>query len=440
VNDTNYNSTFLPVALAPGEVTSVGTLFLSEFGTASGEIVDGSNYTPLRGAEVEACPTFSEGTCAPSQTTNALGQYSFSAAPGQYVLAITATNYASGNATVTVLAGVTTAISTILLNPLGTNALLDVTGRVLDNTSGIGINGATVAALVNGSVAQSRITSFNGSFVLPVQFGTYELKVTYEGDAPYENSYFVVHAAVSNLVIRLVPMTYEVVGVVTDGLTHAPLSGVVISVGIAVPGGVTNGAPLATTDSSGGFILTLSNGTHLLYAQGNAADTSVAYAPLEFSVVINGAPQSRDLSMTPALTTLNGRVVDASTGLPLSGATVQIVGQVDGIKYARTFTTGTDGAFTTQVFVGAYLATTSYGAYQSAQKSFTAAGLSTNVTLALEPLSTPVTAANSQAPGWEIWGAVGISAAAIGASVILVGRPIRRTASPVSGAGPAQSK
>jgi len=289
----------------------------------------------------------------------------------------------------------------------------------------VGIAGATVSALVNGSVAQSRTTSGNGSYVLPLQYGTYELKATYPGYAPGVVQNFTVHQATSK-VFQLLPMTYAVRGVVSDGLTGQPLAGAKISVALPVTGGVTNGTPLATSDQSGAFAFALTNGTHLLYLQGNSSNSAVTYAPLQFTVVINGAPQTRDLTMSPALSTLNGRVVDVSTGLPLAGARVTVIGREDGVPYTRTFVTGADGSFTASLYLGSYLASTVFGGYLASTQTFSVEGPSTSVTFALSPMPTSIATSNAPWPGWAIWGAVGISAAAIGGTARLLGRSGRR--------------
>ncbi|HTT25566.1 MAG TPA: carboxypeptidase regulatory-like domain-containing protein, partial [Thermoplasmata archaeon] len=429
VNDTNYNSTFLPVALSPGETTSVGTLFLSQFGTDVGTVYDGSKFTPLAGAEVLACAVFSEGTCAPAQTTNSHGQYAFSAAPGTYTLTVSAGGYVTAYSQAVVSAGITTTISTIPLQPLGSDVPLPVSGTVSDALSSAPIVGATVAALVNGSIAASTETQAGGVFSLSLPYGTYDLLATYYGYAPVYRNQTEVHQAMANLAFELSPMTYVVSGQVVDALTHQPLPNSIISTALPIQGGYTNGTLLATSDQGGEYSMRLTNGTHDLYLQ-SAAGSPIAYASQEFQVVVNGVPQTRDLSMTPALSQLDGRVVDAATGLPLTGATVKVVGQVDGVKYLRTFTTGSDGTFSAQLYVGVYTASTSYGAYQATQKTFTVAVATTTVTLALSPLPTPVTGTVSTVPAWAIWGAVGVSIAAVAGAIVLAGRPTQRSLTP----------
>jgi hypothetical protein len=429
VSDANYNSTYLPVALSPGEITNVGTLFLSQFGTAAGTVYNGATFAPLANAAVYGCANFGEGNCAPLQVTDGAGHYAFSAAPGPYTISVSAQNFQTSYGAVRVAAGVTTTVSPILVYPIGTNAPIPLTGRVVsaDNTLD-GINGAIITALVNGTSAYSSITVNNGSFHLNVAYGTYQLQAAANGYRPVVQT-VVANQALNGILFELPTMTYSVSGVATDGLSDQPLSGATIWSTQSVGGTLVPDVQLTRTDAAGAFSFDLDNGTHVLMATGPTAGV-VDYATLQFTVIVNGAPQTDNISMTPALTTLYGRVLDGATGLPLPHAVVTVIGEfLDGVRYSRSFTTGIDGTFSTPLYDGSYSATTSYGQYHPGRETFTAAGPTTNVTLSLTPINTPAatTAATSSV---ALWAAGGIAVAAIAGAALVAGRPVRRAKPP----------
>jgi hypothetical protein len=432
ISDPNYNTTYLTIALSPGETTSVGTVFLSAFGTATGHVYDESTFAPLAGAAVYGCARFSEGTCAPLQVTDSSGAYTFSAAPGPYTVEVSAQDYQTADGLVTIQAGLTEAVAPILLTPIGGNSGISVSGTVVTSTDGTPIVGAVVTALVppNDTVsAAAAVTQRGGTYQLTVPHGSYELEAVATGYRPEQVSIQAVSGPLTEL-FELTPMTYQVHGQVVDGLTNEPIGGAIIWSTYTTNGQVKALANLTKTSPEGMYTLSLTNGTHVLEATGPSP-----YATVPFTVDVNGVSLNQNVTMTPALVTVHGRVVDGVTGLPLTGATVTISGEVEpGVRYDRSFTTGSSGAFTTTVYAGEYEVSTSYGSYHPLQQSFNASYPTTALTLRLTPLAG---SAATVAPisGWFLGAAAGIGAV----SVALVAVGLSRLW-PRSRAAPANSQ
>ena len=427
VNDTNYNSTYLPVSLSPGEQTTVGTVFLSEFGSVSGQVISGDDFTPLAGATVIACPVWPGGNCAPAQSTDFTGRYSFSAAPGLYNLQVSLTGYVlspSENPQTTVYAGLSTSASPVVMYTIGTDSGMLVTGRVLDNDTGATLGGVTIAAF-NGNLAIASSTTLgNGSFALRVPYGTYELRATKDGYATATRP--IVPGQPLTFVIRLMAMTYPVTGLVLDALTQQPVNGAVVSVDV-------NGAPsgfVASTDLSGAYVAYLTNGTHDLVVSG-APGSPVPYADTFFVVEVNGRAVAHDLVLSPGVSTLQLTVVDALTGLPIVGASVTVQGTLEQVyRVNQHFTTSGDGSIATPLYAGEYTASVVAGGYAGGKVTFSlnATGR-TEVTVRMVASGGPSAASGPVTLQIEL-AAAGIAALAVVAGLLLAGRPRRAAPAP----------
>ncbi len=435
VNDTNYNSSYLPLALSPGETTTVGTLFLDAFGSVTGTVYEAGTFQPIGGATVEGCNVWSLGSCANPVTTAANGTYTFSGPPGRYTVTASASDYYPADVNVTVIAGASTEAYPIELDPIGTNAMLSITGTVLgelNSTATVPLADATVSAdVLNGTQwvsAYTAPTTANGSFNLQVAFGVYNL-VAYDQVGGWVAGVKVGFRAYDDMPgtdFVLQPQTYTVSGTVLDAISGAKVPGVAIYDTEVVGGVPTLADQLTTTDAAGLYSVQLTNGSHTLSTQ-KASVGTLTYGATLFTVVVNSAPQSDvNVSIAPPLVTVTGRVVDASTGLALAGATVVIQGEIEpGAPYSRSFTTDPSGAFQVTLYEGSYTASATYGSYHPAQVTFTAAPPTTAITLSLQPIA-PSGVSASSTPGWEIWAAGGVAAAAILIAALAAGRPFRR--------------
>ena len=409
-NDTFYNSSYLPLALSPGQHVNVGTIFLDQFGWLAGQVFSSATFAPVSGASVLTCARWAGGICTPTTITSGAGRFTTSGAPGPYLVSVIAPGYSDRYVPATITSGETTTLTAIFLDPLGTDIAYPVTGRVVNasNPAQV-IPGAIVAAVLNGTPAASTLTDGSGTFHLTVLWGTYNLSVVAPGYHP-SVSPLLVTGPLSGLVIQLNIMTYNVTGIVSDALTHQPIAGVSISF---------EGTSLAVTGIDGSYQIQLPNGTaHLTALYGGGGP--VQYPPVAFTIAMNGAGQTHNVAMYPPTTTVYGLVVDRVTGLALAGASVQVTGRAtNGVPINQSTRTDSGGAFTLLLPQGTYTTTASYTGYSmEAAVSFEASGSSTPVTVELVPAATTGSTAPTGTSGF-IW-LLGVLVVALGTMTLVV--------------------
>jgi hypothetical protein len=377
-NATGYNSSVpLPVTLHAGQVLPLGTLFLEAFGTAQGAVISGATLLPVANASVDACEAWSGGACLPNALAAGDGTFLLGGPPGGYTLTVSAPGYVIWYGSETLTAGVTTVLTPIVLTPAGTATYYRVSGEVvLAAMSSQGLPGATVIAEVNGTPAFTATTAANGLFAFNVLYGSYELVAAAPGYAPATQA-VVVDAPISGLVFSLPVMTYLFSGSVTDGLTGSPLVGVAIA---------ENGTVQGVTDISGFVSFPLANGTHELIAS-DPASTLVSYGPVSFAVSVLGAPVVHDLQMDPPSELVRGTIVDADSGVPLTGVSVEIHGTtVDGVPVATSVSTSPQGVFTLTLTSGTYNASASATGYTARVVSFGVGPSTSPLTILMTPV------------------------------------------------------
>jgi len=392
VNDTFYNTTYFPIQLTAGEQVSVGTIFLNQFGTLVGSVESATGYETISNATVLACPDWAGGNCAPPALTQSNGHFALQGAPGPYLLSVSAPGYTDAYVPATVVSGVTTALTPILIYPLGTGVAYPVSGTVVNASNPTqGLGGAVISASIGGTIASSTVTSVTGSFHLNIVWGTYNLTVSLNGWAPSVQT-LTVHAPVAELVVGLSTMTYNLVGTARDGLTGQLLAGVDISEGSGV-----FSTTLGSTDVNGQYVIPLANGTHNLTATYNSGG-GVAYPAVAFSVQINGVGQSHDLSLVPSTTQVYGLVANSASGLPVPGVTVIISGvTVNGVPESYNVTSDSQGQFTVSVWSGKYTASVSATGFSTfTPQTFTADTPQVSLPVRLAPMTT---ATGSATPG-----------------------------------------
>jgi len=430
----DYNTSYRPVALAPGQHATVGTVFLEQFGGLSGAVYSALTLSPVSGAQVYACAKWGGGDCAAAPPTDTTGTFAVRDAPGPYTVSVSAPGYADAYNSATIVSGTTATLSPILLVPLGTDTIYSVSGIVVNASNpSQGIGGATIALSVGASLAGAAPSDASGAFTVSVPYGTYVLQVSAHGYHPYSRT-LVVTGTITGLTIPIAVMVYNVTGIVRDGLNGQPLAGVSI-----VEEYGSSLVPLATSGLDGSYSIALANGTHSLNASYGGALT-IPYGWVSFSIVINGAPQQHDLSLYPSSVLVRGIVVNAITGLALPHATVLVAGSAaDGYPVVRTVIADASGAFSINLPTGSYKANSTYTGYVPKAVNFTVAPPGAPVTLALAPLS------NTEAPSPSdvmIGGLVPILAVLglIGVGVVLAAlwTMRRRPAKPATGAGKAK--
>jgi len=421
-NDTNFNQSYLPLSLRPGEHLPVGTIFLQQFGYIIGTVYSETSVTPIVNATVLACPVWSGASCAPPTHTDPSGHFTVGGPPGGLLLTVSASGFNDGYVSLQVKSGATTLAKPIFLIPLGTNILYPVQGRVISAAdTSVAIANALVAADVNGTPAYSTVTQASGSFLLNVAWGDYILTAGAQGYRTAERS-LTVHAAYSGITFALSPMTFTVSGVVTDGLTHAPLGGVALDLND------TSGTVLAVSDTNGFFTFELANGSYTMVANPGGS----LYAPVAVAFTVNGQSVTKEnVALLPPTTVIYGEVVDAATGLSLAGAPVTLKGvATDSVPIARSVTSDAGGGFQLAVPAGSYTITASLSGYATVTESFQAVSASAPLVVPLKPVAqTSGSGGGSMSANLEYGAAIALGAVAVGLILFTVTRkPPRRRA------------
>ncbi|MCI4350538.1 MAG: carboxypeptidase regulatory-like domain-containing protein [Thermoplasmata archaeon] len=385
-----YNSSFLNLSILPGAKINVGVQFLFAYGSIYGTVDALPNGVPIAGAAIRACATWAGGPCAGLVISNATGRFAVNSPPGPVQLDVSAAGFNDNFTTVVVPVGGTAFLPSVNLTPLPSTLPIPLVGTVVtaaDPTHGLA--GAVISALQFGTAVASAQSNATGGFSLTLYYGTFTLIATESGYHPSATT-VILHAPRFGLFLLLATMTYPVQGVVRDR-----------SNGAAVPNAriLGGGLPGVTTDAAGYFTLALPNGSYALTAEGPNA-SAVAYSWVNFTIQVNGAPVRHDLTLNPSGYAVLGLVVDALTGLPLSGASVAVVGNSStGVLVRTAQLSHVDGRFGVTLPPGSYVLTTNARGYGSNRTVLVLNAAPAPVTVALDPLSALVRGSAA----WERW-------------------------------------
>ena len=216
--------------------------------------------------------------------------------------------------------------------------IASITGRVTDAETGNSIGGAKVTA--DGGQAT---TDSGGSFSLSVDAMSYTLTVSKQG---YQTStplrVTVGPGETQNIQVTITESAATITGRVTDAKRGNPISGATVRAD----------SGQATTNYAGYFSLSVKAGTYTLTLskQGyQASTTQVKVDP--------GENQSVVFTLTESTATITGRVTDAETGDPVSGATIT--------AGSEQTTTDSGGSFSLGVDATSYTLTVSKQGYQT---------------------------------------------------------------------------
>jgi hypothetical protein len=253
--------------------------------------------------------------------------------PDTYAVSISAVGYLSLSYSVTIFAGVTTDLGTVNLLPSPT--LGSISGIVTDTATGSALAGATVS--VTGAINSQVVTGSDGIYqISDVTPGAVTVSASRTGYDTVNGSGTVTAGGVLTFSPGLLalPTTGGIKGIVSDSGTGLPIQGALITMS-PDPSGT---GPLATNATGMFFQNNMEPGTYTIsinatnYSGQVYTATIMAGSTADFGTVAL-APKS-------ATTTITGKVTDLSTGLPIGGADVFIVGTTSTVK------TDSSGAYT----------------------------------------------------------------------------------------------
>ncbi|MGQ0796743.1 MAG: carboxypeptidase regulatory-like domain-containing protein, partial [Methanobacteriota archaeon] len=214
-------------------------------------------------------------------------------------------------------------------------------GTVTDASTGAPIPGASVTVSPGGG---SAVTAVDGTYNLTVAPGAYNVSAAIALYVAQSLAASASGATTTIVNFALSPAPGWITGTVTDASTGAPIGSAVVTV---VPGGGNT-----TTAPDGTYNVTLSPGTYSVTA------SKALYAPSSQSVTVSSnATSAANFPLAPWPGWIVGTVTDATTALPIAGATVVA------LPGGGSATTALDGTYNLTVAPGMYNVTASKALY-----------------------------------------------------------------------------
>lgn len=340
-NAAGYGSTSIVATIVTGASNQVGQIVLSQGSTTAmvyGKITSQQNGTPLAGASVQLLG----GSSPYSATTAADGSFAFpSVTPGQYTLQIGDTGFIAVSAPVTLSGGEQLQADQALLltGTYQNSAPVTVSATVVDAATGAPIPDAQVSL---GSALAGSAGSDGGVSIASVPMGAYQATVSASGYTTASYSFVLApgsNGALGTLSLYpatavAAPDTLTLIATVVDGLSNKPVAGATVT-------DIDTGAT-ATTDANG-----VATFTGLTALSVNLQAAAAGYATQAFTVTASGFGTVAQTLTLPAAggtsgatsVSLSGTVTDASTGSPISGATVALS------DATAQFVTGSTGSY-----------------------------------------------------------------------------------------------
>ena len=299
--------------------------------TVSGQLVDASSGMALPGVVITA-----NGSTA-TATSNAQGGFVLSGLPtGSQTLNFTLSGYQTSSVIVTVPASGGVSLGGLLLSTTSGSSL---SGIVTDGSSHQPIAGATITL---AGTTQSTTSNAQGYYQIgSISGSALSVSVTASGYAALTTSV----TLGSNGSASFSPVLYAPGSAAATG--NAQLSGQILAQGSSLPLAnvqvLLNNALATSTDSNGHYTLSEAGGSYTLSYLLSGFSTATAQVTANSGDVVT--LPTVYLGTQATSTTISGTLTDSTTGNPLTGATVQVVG-------GASTTTNSAGSYTLSGLAG----------------------------------------------------------------------------------------
>ena len=291
------------------ETTTVDFSLQSSPGTISGTVISAMGATPIAGAVIQV---IYDGAVIDSTLTDSSGYYIITGlAPGSYTVTAAAASYDTGVTGAIVSANETTIIDFSLAASPGA-----ISGTVTSFVGSDPISGALIEVSLDNTIIFSTLTDSLGDYSISgVAPGSY---VVHAHAPNYQTGTMgaIVIASTTTIVdFSLVASPGAIAGTVTSAATGLPISGALVEVNLS-----SIVIDSAVTDSSGNYSISgMPPGSYIVNAYSANYQTGTTGA-----IVLSNETTTVDFSLQPNPGTVVGTVTRAQSGLPISGALVEL--------------------------------------------------------------------------------------------------------------------
>ncbi len=374
VNVKNNQTVVVDFALSPNP------------GSITGTVTDADTTLPISGANITVTQN---SIIVATTTTNGLGIYNVTGiVPGSCVVIAEATNYQTG-----VLGGIVTSNETITVDFALEIDPGTLSGTVTSDSSSLPIEGATVEIHLGASTLFSTLTIADGTYSISgIAPGSYTVHAHADTYQTAIAGAIITAGATTTTDFALILAGGTLIGTVTSASTGAVIVGALIDARLD-----DLSIDSALTDSSGQYLIeNLPPDAYTIHAQAVDYQVSLAAAAIEIEGITNV-----NFSLLSNPGTVSGTVVSTATGLPISGATVEVV--VDHFSILTAVTNNSGQYLLTGIFSGNFEVHAQANSYQTAviEAALSAGIVNTiNFSLSSNPatITGTVTAASSGDP------------------------------------------
>jgi uncharacterized surface anchored protein len=326
---SNFGISALGAIVNSNDISVVNFVLSPSAGTISGRVTDAATKKPISGASIQV---FSDFILISTALTDPNGNYQINdIAPGSYNVIASNNNYQSQIIGAIVNQNATTIVDFALKTNPGT-----ISGTVIDATNSKPIAGATILLFTGRTYRGNSITDNNGNYIISnlapgdyiVVASAKNFQTISQGATVEAGMTTIVNFSGMTTIVNfsLLPNPGSIIGKVTSE-TGQPIAGAKILI-------FQDFTLIASalTDNNGNYsIIGLAPGSYI----------AIANAP-NFGISALGAIVSANkisvvnFVLSPHPGTISGRVIDAATKKPISGATINVFNEVISIATAIT--------------------------------------------------------------------------------------------------------
>lgn len=348
---SNFGIQLLGMTLTAGQTTTMNAELTPNPGTLAGTVRDDFSNIPLSGASIRVLNA--SGIAIAERISNGGGQYVVNQLPpGTYSVAFSVNGYGTVLLGAIIQSNTTTTVNANLRRLTGL-----LTGAVTSNT-GTPIAGAIIELYQNNVLVGSTVTDTNGSYTINNLIPDSYTQVVTAANFASNTTGVIIQADETTFVqIPLEPNPGTLTGTVATNVT--PIAGATVVVRESSSGAVVS---RTVTDDQGSYTV-----TNLAPETFTVTASQENFQTLAFGAIINSnqtTTVSFNLSPNPA--TITGTIFNSVTGVPLTGASIEVrILNLNGTPIASTFTNPSGVYVVSNLAPGTYAVVVSASNFQS---------------------------------------------------------------------------